>query len=59
MDQAEMLKTFNAGIGMVVVVDPASEVDVTSALEAQGQGVTRIGTVEAGQGGVHYSGALL
>ncbi|APX11381.1 phosphoribosylformylglycinamidine cyclo-ligase [Tateyamaria omphalii] len=58
MDQAEMLKTFNAGIGMVVVVDHASEATVTRALEAEGQRVTRIGTVGTGQG-VTYTGSLL
>lgn len=58
MDQGEMLKTFNAGIGMVVVAAPEAEADVTAALEAEGQTVTRIGAVEPGQG-VRYTGALL
>jgi len=58
MAEAEMLKTFNAGIGMVVVVAADSVAEVTRALEAAEQQVTRIGEVVAGQG-VSYSGQLL
>ncbi|WP_299147548.1 phosphoribosylformylglycinamidine cyclo-ligase [uncultured Tateyamaria sp.] len=58
MAEAEMLKTFNAGIGMVVVVAADAVEAVTAALEAEGQDVVRIGDVVQGQG-VTYSGALL
>ena len=55
--EAEMLKTFNAGIGMTVVTAPGAQDAVTAALQAEGQTVYRIGTVTAGQG-VTYSGRL-
>jgi len=53
----EMLKTFNAGIGMVVVVAADRVHAVSAALESAGQDVTRIGVIEEGQG-VRYSGQL-
>ncbi len=58
MVEAEMLKTFNCGIGMIVVC-AADRADALADLLTQaGEGVSRIGTVTAGEG-VSYTGALL
>jgi phosphoribosylformylglycinamidine cyclo-ligase len=57
MNDAEMLKTFNCGIGMILVVS-ADEADALEALlTEQGESVFRIGTV-TDQPGVAYSGKL-
>ncbi|NBT30825.1 MAG: phosphoribosylformylglycinamidine cyclo-ligase [Rhodobacteraceae bacterium] len=58
MSEPELLKTFNSGIGMIVVVDPARADVLAQLLTDAGETVHRIGTVEAGQG-VRYSGKLL
>ena len=55
--EAEMLKTFNAGIGMVVVVSAEGAEAVAALLQAEGERVHRLGTVTAGEG-VRYTGAL-
>lgn len=58
MAEAELLKTFNSGIGMILSVD-ASEVDRLKALlEAEGETVSVLGAVTAGEG-VRYSGSLI
>jgi phosphoribosylformylglycinamidine cyclo-ligase len=55
--EAEMLKTFNCGIGMIAVVDPEQAEALRGLLEARGETVHVLGRVVAGQG-VCYSGAL-
>ncbi|TNF10580.1 MAG: phosphoribosylformylglycinamidine cyclo-ligase [Rhodobacteraceae bacterium] len=58
MEEAELLKTFNCGIGMIVVVAADKADEIAALLAGEGESVTRIGTVTAGQG-VAYEGKLL
>jgi phosphoribosylformylglycinamidine cyclo-ligase len=55
--QAEMLKTFNAGIGMVLVVDAARADALAALLSEAGESVHRLGHVLPGTG-VSYTGRL-
>lgn len=57
LDQAEMLKTFNAGIGMVLVVAPDQAEALRALLVAAGETVHTLGHVSQGAG-MRYSGAL-
>jgi phosphoribosylformylglycinamidine cyclo-ligase len=43
--EAEMIRTFNCGIGMVLVVDPNGVGDVRAVLEQAGETVINIGTL--------------
>ncbi|CAD0185506.1 Phosphoribosylformylglycinamidine cyclo-ligase [Ruegeria sp. THAF57] len=56
--EAEMLKTFNCGIGMIVVCDAARADELTTLLAEAGETVSRIGSV-TDVPGVSYSGQLL
>lgn len=58
MAEAELLKTFNAGIGMVLAVDAGEAAALTALLTEAGETVHHIGTVTAGEG-VSYTGQLL
>ena len=58
MEEKELLKTFNSGIGMIVVVAADRADDIAALLTAEGEAVTRIGTV-TDQAGVAYTGKLL
>lgn len=58
MAEAELLKTFNCGIGMILVVDADSAEALTELLTAAGETVATLGTVGAGEG-VSYTGSLL
>ncbi|WP_102109309.1 phosphoribosylformylglycinamidine cyclo-ligase [Oceaniglobus roseus] len=55
--QAELLKTFNAGIGMVAVVAPERADALEALLGDAGETVCRLGHVTEGQG-VRYEGRL-
>lgn len=56
--EAEMLKTFNCGIGLIMVCDPDKADQLSTLLAEAGETVSRIGTVTETPG-VAYSGKLL
>ena len=58
MAEPELLKTFNCGIGMIAVVQADRAEALAALLAAEGETVTRIGTVTLGAG-VAYEGRLL
>ncbi|HBQ37347.1 MAG TPA: phosphoribosylformylglycinamidine cyclo-ligase [Rhodobacteraceae bacterium] len=58
MEQAELLKTFNSGLGMVLAVSADRAGQIEHLLQAQGETVSRIGHVLQGSG-VSYCGRLL
>jgi phosphoribosylformylglycinamidine cyclo-ligase len=70
IDDAEMLRTFNCGLGLIAVVAQARADDVVRALTAAGESPLRIGAIEPGSGNktqakgkgeaeaVRYSGGL-
>jgi phosphoribosylformylglycinamidine cyclo-ligase len=59
--EAEMLRTFNCGIGMIVVVAPAEADAITAVLSRHGEKVAALGTVGARAAdapGVSFTGHL-
>ena len=58
MSEPELLKTFNCGIGMILVVAEDRADALTALLEAGGETVSRLGRIVEGQG-VVYKGKLL
>lgn len=57
LEQGEMLKTFNCGIGMIVVAAPDRAEALAALLTEAGESVSVIGQVTASEG-VSYTGAL-
>ncbi|MCU0815851.1 MAG: phosphoribosylformylglycinamidine cyclo-ligase [Cypionkella sp.] len=59
MTEAELLKTFNCGIGMMLAVAPDRGEAIAEVLRGMGEEVVTLGRITAGQGGVIYKGRLL
>jgi phosphoribosylformylglycinamidine cyclo-ligase len=57
LEQSDLLKTFNAGIGMVLVVAADRADDIAAGLADAGETVHRIGRVTKGEG-LRYTGQL-
>ena len=55
--EAEMLKTFNCGIGMILSVSADRADELVDILQDEGETVSRLGTVTAGAG-MRYTGKL-
>jgi phosphoribosylaminoimidazole (AIR) synthetase len=53
---SEMLRTFNTGIGMVMMVPPKRLRDVARSLERRGEEFFEIGRVVRGRPAVRYRG---
>jgi phosphoribosylformylglycinamidine cyclo-ligase len=58
MSEPELLKTFNCGIGMILVVAEDRAEALTALLQGEGETVTRLGRIVEGHG-VIYKGRLL
>lgn len=55
LDESEALKTFNMGLGMVLIVDPAKVEAVEAALAEAGEETYRVGRIIEGSGTVVYA----
>ena len=58
IEPAEMARTFNCGVGMVLAVDESHVAGVTKSLEAAGETVHRIGHIAAGEKGCTVTGSV-
>ena len=56
LSEGQALKTFNMGVGMVLIVDPDRADEVEAALAKAGETTYRVGRIVAGAGEVEYTG---
>ena len=59
MSEPELLKTFNCGVGMMIVVAADRAAEITALLEGLGEEVVQLGRIIEGKGDVVYKGRLL
>ena len=56
LSEEEALKTFNMGLGMILIVDPTKADAVEAALTTAGEQTFRVGRIVPGKGEVQYTG---
>ena len=56
LSEGQALKTFNMGVGMILIVDPDRADEVEAALAKAGETTYRVGRIVAGAGEVEYAG---
>lgn len=56
IEEEEMLRTFNMGIGMIIILPSSQAAVAQMLLEERGEEVFEIGSIRAGKGEVKYSG---
>ncbi|MCZ6762602.1 MAG: phosphoribosylformylglycinamidine cyclo-ligase [Gammaproteobacteria bacterium] len=54
MDDREMLRTFNCGVGMVICLPAEKEADAIASLKSDGEHAFRLGCIEKGDGEVRF-----
>jgi phosphoribosylformylglycinamidine cyclo-ligase len=54
IEQPEMRRTFNCGVGMIAIVDPAEFDAAIDILQSQGETAWRLGQIAAAAGGVEF-----
>nr|WP_137677891.1 phosphoribosylformylglycinamidine cyclo-ligase [Parerythrobacter lutipelagi] len=57
IEPEEMARTFNCGVGMVLAVAVGDAADVTAMLEAAGETVLQVGTIDTGERGCTVRGS--
>ncbi|TSC85551.1 MAG: phosphoribosylformylglycinamidine cyclo-ligase [Parcubacteria group bacterium Gr01-1014_8] len=58
LEESDMLRTFNMGVGVTAVVRPEFVSDAIAHLKRSGISAYEIGTIKAGNGHVEFTGAL-
>ena len=56
LSEPQALKTFNMGVGMILIVGPARAEEVEAALAEAGEKTYRVGRIVSGTGEVQYTG---
>lgn len=55
---SDMLRTFNMGVGLIIVASPTAQAEVMECVRSKGCGCYLLGTIAVGSGRVNYGGSI-